>query len=50
MNFTILRVYADTSVFGGVFDEGFEEASLAVFRQVREGRAVSIGDFPPGSN
>lgn len=38
MNVPILRLYADTSVFGGVFDEGFEEASIEVFRQVREGR------------
>jgi len=28
--------YADTSVFGGVFDEGFDEASKAFFQQVRE--------------
>ncbi len=30
--------YADTSVFGGVFDEGFDEASKAFFQQVREKR------------
>jgi len=28
--------YADTSVFGGIFDEGFDEASKAYFQQVRE--------------
>ena len=33
-----LRVYADTSVFGGVFDDEFAEASTAFFDQVREGR------------
>jgi predicted nucleic acid-binding protein len=31
-------VYADTSVFGGVFDEMFETASRAFFQQVTEGR------------
>lgn len=31
-----IRVYADTSVFGGVFDEGFEKASRVFFDQVRE--------------
>ncbi len=33
-----MRVYADTSVFGGVFDEAFAHASRAFFEQVREGR------------
>jgi predicted nucleic acid-binding protein len=33
-----IRVYADTSVFGGVFDEEFETASRAFFEQVRAGR------------
>ena len=37
MNTPILRVYADTSVFGGVFDEEFEEASQAFFDMVRHG-------------
>ncbi len=32
------RVYADTSVFGGVFDDIFETASRAFFQQVTEGR------------
>jgi predicted nucleic acid-binding protein len=35
VNIPILS-YADTSVFGGVFDEGFDEASKAFFQQVRE--------------
>jgi len=38
MNIRLLRVYADTSVFGGVFDEEFEEASRMFFNQVRSGR------------
>jgi len=33
-----IRVYADTSVFGGVFDEEFQAASRAFFDQVRSGR------------
>ena len=33
-----IRVYADTSVFGGVFDEEFAESSLAFFNAVRRGR------------
>jgi len=32
-----MRVYANTSVFGGVFDAKFEEDSLAFFAWVREG-------------
>jgi predicted nucleic acid-binding protein len=34
----MMRVYADTSVFGGVFDAEFHEASLAFFDQVRDTR------------
>ena len=33
-----IRVYADTSVYGGVFDEEFAEPSRTFFDQVREGR------------
>jgi len=33
-----LRVYADTSVFGGVFDAEFALSSRAFFEQVRQGR------------
>ena len=33
-----IRVYADTSVFGGVFDEEFQVASRTFFEQVRSGR------------
>jgi len=35
---TPIRVYADTSVYGGAFDEEFREASLAFFALVRQGR------------
>lgn len=34
---TPLRVYADTSVFGGCFEEKFSDASQRFFEQVREG-------------
>ena len=33
-----IRVYADTSVFGGPFDDEFRNASLAFFDEVRAGR------------
>ncbi len=33
-----MLVYVDTSVFGGVFDEEFAEASRAFFNQVQSGR------------
>ncbi len=33
-----VRVYADTSVYGGVFDEEFADASKAFFDLVRQGR------------
>lgn len=33
-----IEVYADTSVFGGVFDEKFSVASLSFFEQVKSGR------------
>ena len=36
------RVYADTSVFGGVFDEEFANASLAFFDRVAEGRITLV--------
>ncbi len=37
-----LRVYADTSVFGGCFDEEFREESLAFFREVKDGRFILV--------
>lgn len=38
----IPRVYADTSVFGGVFDEEFRAASTTFFDQVRRGRFALV--------
>ena len=38
MNEPLIRVYADTSVYGGVFDDEFKHASQAFFQQVREQR------------
>ncbi len=38
MNTSPIRVYADTSVFGGVFDDIFETASRAFFQPVTDGR------------
>lgn len=32
-----IRIYADTSVFGGVFDEDFSDASREFFAQIRQG-------------
>ena len=37
MSNEMVRVYADTSVFGGVFDEEFSSASQLFFEQVRRG-------------
>lgn len=37
-----LRVYPDTSVFGGCFDDEFAEASRAFFRAVVAGRFVVV--------
>jgi len=40
------RVYADTSVFGGVFDEGFADASRRFFDEVLRGEhAVLVSDI-----
>jgi len=36
------RIYADTSVFGGVFDEEFASASIQFFKEVRLGRHVVL--------
>lgn len=37
-----LRVYADTSVFGGCFDVEFEKESRAFFREVAAGRFMLV--------
>lgn len=34
----MIKVYADTSVFGGVFDEEFLKPSQEFFKEVKEGR------------
>jgi len=36
MKNNIPRVYADTSVYGGAFDEEFQNASNAFFEAIRE--------------
>lgn len=41
-----LRVYADTSVFGGCFDDEFAEDSKAFFGEVRAGRFTLIVSGP----
>ncbi|MDD4888855.1 MAG: type II toxin-antitoxin system VapC family toxin [Phycisphaerae bacterium] len=38
----LVRVYADTSVFGGVFDDEFARVSSAFFRKVRAGRLLLV--------
>lgn len=37
-----IRIYADTSVYGGVFDVEFEKPSRMFFDQVRQGRFALI--------
>jgi hypothetical protein len=37
-----LRVYADTSVFGGCFDDEFRAESIEFFEEVRSGRFVLV--------
>ena len=36
------RVYVDTSVFGGIFDEDFKSASSVFFDQVRKGEFTIV--------
>ena len=38
----VLRVYADTSVFGGPFDDEFTEASRRLFEAIDEGRFLLV--------
>jgi predicted nucleic acid-binding protein len=38
----VLRVYADTSVFGGIYDDEFKQPSLTFFSQVREGQFILV--------
>jgi hypothetical protein len=37
-----LRLYAETSVFGGCFDEEFAEDSKLLFEEIRRGRFVLV--------
>lgn len=37
-----LRVYADTSVFGGCFDDEFKNESIRFFEEVRQGQFVAV--------
>jgi hypothetical protein len=37
-----IRVYPDTSVYGGVFDSEFQSASRAFFNEVRDGRFLLV--------
>lgn len=37
-----LRVYADTSVFGGCFDDEFKTESVRFFEEVRQGRSIVV--------
>ena len=37
-----IRIYADTSVFGGVFDTEFKEPSRALFNAIREARFILV--------
>ena len=38
----MIKVYADTSVFGGVFDEEFSEPSKKFFEEVQSGRFLLV--------
>lgn len=38
----VLRVYADTSVFGGCFDDEFKTESVRFFEEVRQGRFIVV--------
>ena len=41
------RLYFDTSVFGGVFDEEFEEISTLLFEKVNQGKIVCVPKDKP---
>ena len=38
----IPRLYFDTSVFGGVYDEEFEEVSILIFEKVKLGQIICV--------
>jgi hypothetical protein len=37
-----LRIYCDTSVFGGCFDPEFADASNRLFAEFRDGRSILV--------
>jgi hypothetical protein len=37
-----LRIYADTSVFGGCFDEVFRKESELLFREIKNGKFILV--------
>ena len=37
-----LRIYADTSVFGGCFDDEFSEESITFFKEIRKGKFILV--------
>ena len=37
-----MKVYADTSIFGGVFDNEFSDSSQQFFREVDDGRFILV--------
>ena len=37
-----IRIYADTSVFGGCFDDEFSEDSKAFFNDIKSGKFILI--------
>lgn len=42
MKKTVPRVYVDTSVFGGVFDEEFRRPTILFFERVRDGEFILV--------
>lgn len=36
------KFYLDTSVFGGVFDKGFDEATLQLFERIKLGKIICL--------
>jgi hypothetical protein len=36
------RLYFDTSVFGGIYDEEFEEITSALFEKVKLGQIICV--------
>ena len=41
-----IRVYADTSVYGGVFDAGIDKSSQEFFEEVKRGRFLLVSSDP----